>query len=69
MKLDAVVFTVAGMAFGVILGWVIGSQQLGRTGAGARGPPPVAQSAPATGGGTPPAAAPRRCSIRPAWIS
>ena len=31
MKLDAVVYTVAGMAFGVILGWVIGSQQLGRT--------------------------------------
>ena len=30
MRLDAVVFTVAGMAFGVILGWVIGSQQLGR---------------------------------------
>ena len=33
MKLDAVVYTVAGMAFGVILGWVIGAQQLGRTGA------------------------------------
>jgi tetratricopeptide (TPR) repeat protein len=30
MKLDAVVYTVAGMAFGVILGWVIGAQQLGR---------------------------------------
>jgi tetratricopeptide (TPR) repeat protein len=31
MRLDAVVYTVAGMAFGVILGWVIGAQQLGRT--------------------------------------
>ena len=30
MKLDSVVYTVAGMAFGVILGWVIGAQQLGR---------------------------------------
>jgi tetratricopeptide (TPR) repeat protein len=31
MRLDAVVYTVAGMAFGVILGWLIGAQQLGRT--------------------------------------
>jgi tetratricopeptide (TPR) repeat protein len=31
MRLDAVVYIVAGMAFGVILGWVIGAQQLGRT--------------------------------------
>ena len=53
MKLDSVVYTVAGMAFGVILGWVIGSQQLGRTGAAPAAQPPVAQSAPATGGGNP----------------
>jgi len=52
MRLDSVVYTVAGMAFGVILGWVIGSQQLGRTGAVPAAQPPVAQSAPATGGGT-----------------
>ena len=51
MRLDSVVYTVAGMAFGVILGWVIGSQQLGRTGTAPTAQPPVAQSAPATGGG------------------
>ena len=51
MKLDSVVYTVAGMAFGVILGWVIGSQQLGRAGTSPAAQPPVAQSAPATGGG------------------
>jgi tetratricopeptide (TPR) repeat protein len=52
MKLDSVVYTVAGMAFGVILGWVIGSQQLGRVGTVPTAQAPVAQSAPATGGGT-----------------
>jgi Flp pilus assembly protein TadD len=52
MKLDSVVYTVAGMAFGVILGWVIGSQQLGRAGTAPVAQPPIAQSAPATGGGT-----------------
>jgi len=54
MRLDSVVYTVAGMAFGVILGWVIGAQQLGRTGTVPAGQPPVAQSAPAPGGGTAP---------------
>ena len=44
MKLDAVVYTVAGMAFGVILGWVIGAQQLGRT-ATVPAAAPVQQSA------------------------
>ena len=52
MKLDAVVFTVAGMAFGVILGWIIGSQQLGRVGTVPAAQPAAAQAAPATGGGT-----------------
>jgi tetratricopeptide (TPR) repeat protein len=48
MKLDSVVYTVAGMAFGVILGWVIGSQQLGRNSAAVTAP--VQQSAaPAAG--------------------
>ena len=53
MKLDSVVYTVAGMAFGVILGWVIGSQQLGRPGAAAPAPQASAASAaPASGGAT-----------------
>src|SRR5688572_29059593 len=58
MKLDAVVYFVAGMAFGVILGWVVGAQQLGRT---AQFPTaPAAQAAtpaappPAANGRTPP---------------
>jgi tetratricopeptide (TPR) repeat protein len=55
MKLDAVVYTVAGMAFGVILGWVIGAQQLGRTAPSSAAPPQTSQSAapagqPAAGG-------------------
>ena len=37
------------MAFGVILGWVIGAQQLGRTAQVPTSPAPVAQSAPSTG--------------------
>ena len=50
MRLDAVVYTVAGMAFGVILGWVIGSQQLGRTATVPAAAPAQQQSAaPATG--------------------
>jgi tetratricopeptide (TPR) repeat protein len=48
MKLDAVVYTVAGMAFGVILGWLIGAQQLGRTAPAPAAPAPVAQSAPSS---------------------
>jgi cytochrome c-type biogenesis protein CcmH/NrfG len=51
MRLDAVVYIVAGMAFGVILGWVIGAQQLGRTAQVPAAPvqqqsaaPPAAQS-------------------------
>lgn len=31
MKADSIVFTIAGMCFGVILGWVLGSQEAGRT--------------------------------------
>ena len=49
MKLDAVVYTVAGMAFGVILGWVIGAQQLGRTAQAPAPPPQVSQGAPPAG--------------------
>ena len=53
MRLDAVVYTVAGMAFGVILGWVIGAQQLSRTAATPLAAP-VAQAAPPAASGTAP---------------
>lgn len=56
MRPDAIVFGIAGTLFGLIIGWVLGSQQAART---ARGlPPPVAQSAPASqpSSGPPPAA-------------
>jgi tetratricopeptide (TPR) repeat protein len=49
MKLDAVVYTVAGMAFGVILGWVIGAQQLGRTAPAPAAPQQISESAPPAG--------------------
>jgi tetratricopeptide (TPR) repeat protein len=51
MRLDAVVYTVAGMAFGVILGWVIGSQQLGRTATVPAAPVQQQSAAPASGSG------------------
>jgi tetratricopeptide (TPR) repeat protein len=48
MKSDAIAFGIAGILFGLIAGWIIGSQQ------GAGRPPaaaaPVAQQAPASGG-------------------
>ena len=48
MKSDAIVFGIAGILFGLIAGWVIGSQQaVGRPPAAAA---PVAQQAPAAGG-------------------
>jgi tetratricopeptide (TPR) repeat protein len=46
MKSESIVFAVAGMCFGVILGWVIGVQQ-----AGNRASAPVAATAPADGQG------------------
>ena len=46
MKADSIVFTIAGMCFGVILGWVLASQQLGRSG------PVAAVQAPAQGTGS-----------------
>ena len=49
MRLDAVVYTVAGMAFGVILGWLIGAQQLGRTAIVPAAPPVQQSAAPASG--------------------
>ncbi|HEY6506650.1 MAG TPA: tetratricopeptide repeat protein [Vicinamibacterales bacterium] len=47
MKLESAVFAVAGMCFGIILGWVIGTQQA-RT-SGAATPPPAAQASAAAG--------------------
>jgi tetratricopeptide (TPR) repeat protein len=44
MRADAIVFGVAGTLFGLIIGWVLGSQQTART---ARIAAPVAQAAPA----------------------
>jgi cytochrome c-type biogenesis protein CcmH/NrfG len=43
MRADAIVFGIAGSLFGVIIGWVLGSQQAGRSGPL---PAPVAQAAP-----------------------
>jgi tetratricopeptide (TPR) repeat protein len=52
MKSDAIAFGIAGMFFGLIAGWIIGSQQAGLRSA-ASPPAQVAQSAaPATGGQT-----------------
>lgn len=48
MKLESAVFAVAGMCFGIILGWVIGSQQA-RSGGAAPSAAPAAQSANQTG--------------------
>lgn len=44
MKSDAIAFGVAGMAFGLIAGWVIGAQQAGLNPAAA--PPPVSVASP-----------------------
>jgi cytochrome c-type biogenesis protein CcmH/NrfG len=44
MRADAIVFGIAGTLFGLIIGWVLGSQQTART---ARQAAPVAQAAPA----------------------
>lgn len=47
MKTESIVFAVAGMCFGIILGWVIGAQQASRSAAA-----PAVAAAPAEGGGT-----------------
>jgi cytochrome c-type biogenesis protein CcmH/NrfG len=49
MKAESIVFAVAGMCFGVILGWVIGAQQASREAAPAAAAPVAAQG---QGGGT-----------------
>ena len=48
MRADAIVFGIAGSLFGLIIGWVLGTQNA--TGA-ARVAAPVAQAAPAPAGG------------------
>jgi tetratricopeptide (TPR) repeat protein len=47
VKAESIVFAVAGMCFGIILGWVIGAQQASRSAA-----PAAAAPAPAAGQGT-----------------
>ncbi|MEO7133989.1 MAG: tetratricopeptide repeat protein [Vicinamibacterales bacterium] len=54
MRADAIVFGIAGALFGIIVGWVLGSQQ---TAARATVTAPVAQAAPAQPAGAAPAAA------------
>ena len=51
MRADAIVFGIAGSLFGLIIGWVLGSQQAAKSGPVAA---PVAQSAPAQQGSAPP---------------
>ena len=51
MKLDSIVFGIAGICFGVIVGWVLGSQQASRLPAARAA---VEQSAPAQAGQTTP---------------
>lgn len=56
MRADAIVLGIAGILFGLIVGWVLGSQQTARV---ARTTAPVAQSAPAEQqAAAPPASAP-----------
>jgi tetratricopeptide (TPR) repeat protein len=50
MKLESAVFAVAGMCFGIILGWVIGTQQA-RSSSAPAAPAPAAQSS-QSGGNT-----------------
>lgn len=54
MRADSIVFAVAGTLFGLIVGWVLGSQQTGAR----QVPAAVAASAPAQGTSAPPASAP-----------
>ncbi|MDP1572501.1 MAG: tetratricopeptide repeat protein [Vicinamibacterales bacterium] len=56
MRADAIVFAVAGALFGVIVGWILGSQQAGGSPPSAVAAPVTATAstpAPAAGGGTP----------------
>src|SRR5262245_13482215 len=50
MKSDAIAFGIAGVLFGLLAGWIIGSQQA--TGRAPAAPAPQAANAPAAGGST-----------------
>lgn len=50
MKAESIVYTIAGMCFGIILGWIIATQQPARTPPPAPEPAPTAQQ-PAEGSG------------------
>ena len=50
MTRDSLIFGISGTLFGLLVGWIIGSQQAGRPVPGA---PPAAQSAPAAAGAQP----------------
>lgn len=52
MKSDSIAFGIAGIAFGLIAGWIIGSQQAGRREA----PPPASEASAPSGGAAPRAA-------------
>jgi cytochrome c-type biogenesis protein CcmH/NrfG len=62
MRADAIVFGIAGTLFGLIIGWVLGSQQTART---VRQAAPVAQAAPAQ---TQQQSAPQPVPIDPARV-
>jgi cytochrome c-type biogenesis protein CcmH/NrfG len=62
MRADSIVLGTAGILFGLIIGWVLGSQQSARV---ARDAAPVAQSAPAQ---QPAAAAPAAAPVDPARV-
>jgi cytochrome c-type biogenesis protein CcmH/NrfG len=55
MKLESVIYGIAGIFFGLITGWIIGSQQALMT---PRANVPVAESAPPAQSGNPPGSAP-----------
>jgi cytochrome c-type biogenesis protein CcmH/NrfG len=60
MRSDSIVFAIAGMCFGIILGWVIGTQQASRRGATAVQLQQAATSSPAPGAGDPAAGGTRQ---------
>ena len=53
MRSDSIVFAIAGMCFGIILGWVIGTQQASRRGAAAAQLQQAAAPSPAPAGTAP----------------
>jgi len=66
MRADAIVFGIAGSLFGLIIGWVLGTQQAAGTARVVAAP--VAQSAPAPGAEQAAAAQPQAAPIDPARV-